>query len=81
MKEKQAIGLMVNKYIKIPKSYKPLIKDIDTSIGQLSLGIADTYKWFVENGHLSEKDALLTFDKVLENLGKYGRTAYFDISK
>jgi hypothetical protein len=74
--EKEKIGNMIFKRIKIPEDYKATIKNIDFKIGQLGNAIVNIDKEMIANKQLKKEDSLLTEKTWAENLGEYARTLY-----
>ncbi len=79
--EKQKTGEMIFKRIEIPEDYKPLIKNIDTKIGQLGLAIVNVENEMVANKQLDPSMRLLTEETWGKNLGEYARTLYVQLDE
>jgi len=74
--EKQQIGLMINKYIGVPKEYVPTIKAVDQEIGRLGKAMVDKNKEWLKEGLITADTAYLSEEVWASNLGEYARTFY-----
>ncbi len=74
--QQEQLGLMINKYIPVTPEFEPIVKKIDTHIGQLSLSLVNIYDKWRDEGRVPKDMHLLLKDTVLEHLGEYARTFY-----